>query len=680
MEENYFRRMDAQCDPRRIKIEFPVYSKAGENKGDQVWFADPEQAGGERNLGLVGKTSDRGGTSFPNRDRVLQHFLHGPKERWGHTADPEFKAPQQTSLCSSFQDGNLPVDSSSLKKRGLGIHHRSGRCLFSHPDISRTSAISKICVPGKALSISSPPLWNCNRSQNIHQDTSNPRGVSTWPKCTHFYVPRRLANPKPKQGASLRAEGVNPRLTGYIRSYTKQEKISARTNADNNISWSSVQFKIGNDLPYRGKIPENGGTSERHGSLASMRSAKIPANLRIDDLLFRFNPESKTTDETHSIPLFETMEYRKGYSEEINKGRREADSSSKMVDVEGEFLQRGTLESTGEYHTLDRCVRNRLGSTSEVPTNQGSLGPSTKEAAYKLAGAESSPTGSQGFSTSGRGTECVGKNRQFDGCRLHQQRRRNKISATLSPSLENIQLDRQIQNNDQCSSHPREEKCISGQIVKGSRQVPIDRMVPRQQYRRKDISSFRQTKYRSLRHSGEQKTTDFLFPMAHRRGVEYGCHEHKLARNVCVCLSATDANSEDSFENTARAMHADLDCTSKPTSILVSNAVGINSRSPKTTARDTKSVNTERLDNPPESNVVEVSSVEDFGITGIDKGFSRKAEEYILASRRPSTRKVYKARQRVYQNWCVEQKIDPCTASVSQIADFLIYLHEEKKV
>ena len=62
-----------------------------------------------------------------------------------------------------------------------------------------------------------------------------------------------------------------------------------------------------------------------------------------------------------------------------------------------------------------------------------------------------------------------------------------------------------------------------------------------------------------------------------------------------------------------------------------------------------------------------------------DKKFSQNIPDFVSKSRETSTQKVYDAKWIVYSNWCHRKKVNPVSAHLTVIADFLIYLFSEKK-
>ena len=61
-------------------------------------------------------------------------------------------------------------------------------------------------------------------------------------------------------------------------------------------------------------------------------------------------------------------------------------------------------------------------------------------------------------------------------------------------------------------------------------------------------------------------------------------------------------------------------------------------------------------------------------------GFSKKSAERVCASRRASTQSLYNYRWNTWMDWCLEREMDPIDPTVMALADFLIFLFEEKKL
>ena len=59
--------------------------------------------------------------------------------------------------------------------------------------------------------------------------------------------------------------------------------------------------------------------------------------------------------------------------------------------------------------------------------------------------------------------------------------------------------------------------------------------------------------------------------------------------------------------------------------------------------------------------------------------FLQNIADFVSKSRRPSTQKVCDSKWVVYSSWCHRKKVNPVSAPLTIITDFLIYLFSEKK-
>ena len=67
-------------------------------------------------------------------------------------------------------------------------------------------------------------------------------------------------------------------------------------------------------------------------------------------------------------------------------------------------------------------------------------------------------------------------------------------------------------------------------------------------------------------------------------------------------------------------------------------------------------------------------------ITNRERGFSEAVAQRIAISQRQSSAGVYESKWKVFGEWCHVKQINPVKATVQQLADFLIFLFEEKKL
>ena len=63
-----------------------------------------------------------------------------------------------------------------------------------------------------------------------------------------------------------------------------------------------------------------------------------------------------------------------------------------------------------------------------------------------------------------------------------------------------------------------------------------------------------------------------------------------------------------------------------------------------------------------------------------EHGFSEAVEARIKAPQRKSTRSVYEAKWAIFTKWCLSNKVDFRAPPVKAVADFLMYLFQDKKL
>ena len=82
----------------------------------------------------------------------------------------------------------------------------------------------------------------------------------------------------------------------------------------------------------------------------------------------------------------------------------------------------------------------------------------------------------------------------------------------------------------------------------------------------------------------------------------------------------------------------------------------------------------------PEAGSSKTSRVEVIVRAYKDAGFSEDAATRMARAVRPSTRKVYESKWNAFVDWCHERGTSARRATLTQVADFLIFLREVKKL
>ena len=679
MEEDHFRPMDIGHNSERTETKFPNHARTDGCQSNQVWFARAERGGEEGDTGIVSETSCRESTGLPGREGILLHLLHGSQKGRRIPTHTEFEEPQHTPKSPTLQDGDFSFYPAGTERGGLGDYIRPQRRLLSRAYFSKPQEIPEICLPGHTLPVQSITLWDRHSTTHIYENMYRASRILSQPSSSHLHVSRRLDCQESGARNAMRSKGTNLGDVGYGRAYPEQEEVRPSTHTVGILPWSGIRPEVRNNFPIRREIPEHGETDRHHFSIGGMRSPKISETSRLDVLLHGFDPQSPSPDETDPIPSKEMVECGPRCVEEKSADYRRTGSSFKLVEKERQFLQRRTPDTGGRYCPLDRRIGRRLGCSLRRSTDEGGLERDPKEKPHKLVRIKSSASSTNQFSTTSGGEKCTNSYRQLNCSGLHQQGGGHEISSPLSTNVGDFQLGGKSQYKIKSGPHSGKEKCYCGRSVKKSEVPQIDRMVSEQGSCEKDFSNFPDTEHRPVRNPGEQTADSILFPTTNRGSLVHRCLICKLERNVCLCIPPSSSTPSCFTESTTRTVQTNFGGPIHTNAIMVPSTFRTTGRLSKTPTRNTESAVTGEgslVTSRPTVN--ETCSMENIRSDRRDQGLSEKVKKYIAECKRPSTRKMYRARQRIYDCWCRERQIDPSSATLNEVAEFLIFLHERK--
>ncbi|CAC5372480.1 unnamed protein product [Mytilus coruscus] len=150
-----------------------------------------------------------------------------------------------------------------------------------------------------------------------------------------------------------------------------------------------------------------------------------------------------------------------------------------------------------------------------------------------------------------------------------------------------------------------------------------------------------------------------------------------MGEHVCLCFPSDLSDTEDIKVYEAVPLSDYLNSTSMAQEILVSrNSQVINSTSYQTTTLGEFVDSTQNQDMSSESSNVEFSRMAPLDRNFKAGGFSKSARNLLNASWRKGTQRDYIEKFKKYSSWCTGKQIDPYSATLSQIADFLVSLFE----
>ena len=251
----------------------------------------------------------------------------------------------------------------------------------------------------------------------------------------------------------------------------------------------------------------------------------------------------------------------------------------------------------------------------------------------------------------------------------------------MRPSLENYDLVLPETGNSKSSTHSRLSECHSGQIIQVGSNHP-DRMVPSAGSLSKVMPTVAPAADRPLRHEVQQQTAPVCVPNTGPPGCSGGCSHPAMGGPRCLCLP-TDGHFGQSRGETSSlpVQKSNPNCTGMAQHDMVLGlGEHVQSSSPQATQPAKSANSTLQPDSSQKSDKSELTCMAPRATAIKQTGFSKAVAARIEAPQRKSTRAVYEAKWAVFTKWCVSNQVDFTSPPVKSVADFLLFLFEDKKL
>ena len=250
--------------------------------------------------------------------------------------------------------------------------------------------------------------------------------------------------------------------------------------------------------------------------------------------------------------------------------------------------------------------------------------------------------------------------------------------STMRRSLGNSQLVSGTRHRYHCSSHSRQIQHSCRSPIK-IRQTYQDRMGSGSNSSEFNIPDAQFSKCGFVCDPIQSQTLIICLSSTRQQSTSDRCPVHVLKSSSCICFSSFYSDSCCSGKNPTTSMQ-----NSSHSSLLTTTTVVLRTSSSISVSSDSSATNSKKLDTikrkicsskPPTSRPSRLGVIKQ---SIRDKKFSQDVADFVSRSR-TSTQKVYDAKWSIFSNWCHTKKVNPISAPVTVIADFLIFLFMEKK-
>lgn len=667
--------MDIGNNSTGVQTRISAKTSLDRNTGDQNFTGQPGYIY-ERNKFHVRKKGYRKNRSSGISDRFLQHLISGSKKERKNETSNKSKTTKCIFKENSFQNGHHAKGHKLSETKRLGNFSRSQRCLSPCTNLSKSSKVHEVLCKRPMLSVESNVLWPNICSKDIHQISINSGSFSQSSQCETSSLFRRLVHCQPKQKHAVTGSTEMSGSFGITRFSNQSGKVESHSNSKNNISRGTVSFgsRFSETNSRENKQVTNIDSEylprTQHGS-------RFSENVGGNGFLHRVDTECSSIHASHTITSFEFLETKFKRYEQKDTIYTTSKITSFLVDKFSEHAERPIFSISSEHcNNHNRCFKHGIWGTCRRADFSGSLECRSEKLAHKLSGDEGCVLDNEIFSGSIKKQMCSSQKRQYKCSPIHKQTRGNQVIETMFFDLGNLAIGNKQSNHTKSSTYIGEEQ-YSGRCIE-SNQDKADRMDPQQGNCSENIFSLGGTDYRPVCFLGEQTDRSILYMDAGSESFSPGCIDNSLAQYVCSSLSSNLSDFENITLYEAVPMSTYINSSSVAEETLVHrNIATVNSQSNQTSIQGRSIESSQGENSSSRSSDVEINSLASLDRCFQTEGFSERARKLLTASWRKGTQKDYVAKFEKYNSWCNTKQIDPYSATLNQVADFLSYLFDQ---
>ena len=330
---------------------------------------------------------------------------------------------------------------------------------------------------------------------------------------------------------------------------------------------------------------------------------------------------------------------------------------------------------------LYRRIKRRVGRSLKRAHSKRKLVTPRKQTAHKLPGVEGSPSGLKRVPSSLYEQGSAHSYQQYHCGNLHKQRRGNEVGPPVCLTLEDSHLVHKKPGNPQSSTYPQSSKCHSGQTIKTGSDHS-NRMVPQSRGIQGNMQPVAQTPSGPFCHQVQQQASTVRLPSPRPPGLGGGCSQSVLGGTGPLCLPTSGHLGQSGGEVTGLPVQQNnSDCPRVAQHALVLGSSNNVKSDPAVSAQHTQfSVSTIQSGPSQEPVEFEPTCLAPRASAIKEQGFSEAVAARIEAPQRGSTRSVYEAKWSIFTKWCLSNQVDFRAPPLKAIADFLLYLFQERKL
>ena len=613
--------------------------------------------------------------------RVFQPTFSGTQTQQQVETHTRPKQTKSLPQGGKVQNGDTGNHQDIPPTRGVGNLSRLQGCLLPYTNTGTVQEISQISCPGSDLPVQGTALWSVHSTHGVHcigkggETDGHTQGYKDPP------VPRRLVG-QSRNPPSLSPAYPDPdQDVPGSRLASKFRKIGTGAPTSIQLCRLPVRPQVRPGQTDTGPVAE---PSRENTNTTFTTGLSSPAVHVLDRSVNGHRETSSPrpfTHETHTVASQKQLESTgipgKGYSSTQIPAPTFTVVARRKQCASRSAITPHTACSANFY----RRIKRRVGRSFKRVHCKRVLVSAGKQAAHKLSGTKSSTLSPKRVPKPLHKPDCPSGHRQYYSSGLHKQRRGNEVGPTVCPTMEDLDLVFPATSDPKGPTYPWPFKCDSRQAIPAKSDHP-NRMVPPSGHLSGIGQKMAPATDRPICHEVQQQTTSIRVSSTGHSGSSSGRTHPTLGGSGCICFS-TDRHIGQSGGEVAGLplQETHSDCSGVAQHALVLGPGDHVQSGPSQPARPTQLADTALQSDPSQKSDKSKSLCLAPRATKIkEQGLSEAVAARIEAPQRRSTRSVYEAKWIIFTKWCLTNQVDFRAPPVKSVADFLMYLFEDKKL
>ena len=634
-----------------------------------------------RGTKTLGEKGSRKGSST-SVSGFLQSSLSCSKERRPVEANHRSVDSEWLPRHSVFQDGDFSLHQGFGPTWPLGCITRSDRRILSRTNTPQLPEVLAFLPKQSSLSIPGASFWPLYSASSIYKTHGRSRSLSSSERFCSPSVLRRLAptSEGPRQssirsclelerlispGSPSQPSEVGPHsLTGF---HLRRHEFS---HCPRSYKTSASQSSCSNGHGVLSAESESGDSQVLSVTARGAQCSSGPCISRAPS----FTP--------YSVPPSVYLETQQRQSLGLDSYQTLSSSIPSLVVRSRETIRRGTSDSPFAFPTADyRFKQGRLGCAPRTFRSLGirNMDCSGVSTPYKQSGAQSSETSSLTFSVTDQEQLCPGLHRQHHGCLPYSKTGWDSFPISVSGNTSPIYSVPRSWCLTSSQTHSGETQRLSRRSVSKESDPPFG-MDPPPNSSQSDLPDSRASNGGFVCNKAQSSSTTVCVTSDGSKSLGPRCSISRLEQSSGLCLSSVHPNPSGFEEDSVVKVPSSSCSTLVAPEIVVQRSLGTFEGGSSSPSRQNRPSFSKKQCSSSKSTSSASSRLAVIRLALRKKRFSERASSLIASSRRSSTSTVYNAKWKIYSSWCIKQEIDPLRPSIRRVADFFIYLFDEKKL